>query len=170
MRLVLIVVVTFFVFCPACAVPVGVRAASEPGPSVALVPSQGPAVSAQAWEEHAFHAFAGFTAGRGGDGVTLGGNYEYRLEHEVGVGGFAEATLSNDTAVVLGGAGFFHVGDRWVFVGGPGVEIINGNANAIVRLGGWYEFEVDDFTLAPTLFIDVGGGDTAIVAGVSFGF
>jgi hypothetical protein len=163
------VLVAFVAVLTACAVPAGSRAV-EPEPLAPLVVAETPATAASAWTDQAFHAFAGFTAERGGDGVTLGGNYEYQLEDEVGLGGFAEVTLSNRTAVVLGGAGFFHVGDRWVFLGGPGVEIMDGDADVIVRVGGWYEFEMDDFTLAPTLFIDLGDGDPAIVVGVSFGF
>jgi hypothetical protein len=163
------VVAAFVTLLTACAVP-ATRRAVEPEPLPPLVAETQPTSAASAWLEDGFHALAGFTAGRGGDGVTLGANYEYQLKDEIGVGGFGEVTLSNRTAVVLGGAAFFHVGDRWVFLGGPGVEIISGNADVIARVGGWYEFEVDDFTLAPTLFIDLGGGDPAIVVGVSFGF
>jgi hypothetical protein len=163
------VLAAFVALLTACAAPAGTRAV-EPEPLPPLVAAETPVAGASAWVEQGFHAFAGFTAERGGDGVTLGGNYEYRLEDAVGLGGFGEVTLSNDTAVVLGGAGFFHVGDRWVFLAGPGVEIVGGHAGVIARVGGWYEFDMDDFTLAPTLFIDLGGGDPAIVVGVSFGF
>ena len=159
MRPILIAAVAALSLCAACVAPSGRAVASDE-----------PVHAASAWSEQSFRAFAGFTAERGGDGVTLGGNYEYQLEDEVGLGGFAEVTLSNRTAVVIGGAGFFHVGDRWVFLGGPGVEIIDGDADVIVRVGGWYEFEMDEFTLAPTLFIDLGDGDPAIVVGVTFGF
>jgi len=108
---------------------------------------------------------------RTGDGPAFGANYEYRQRGKLGVGGFADVALAKRTSTVLGGAGFFHPADHWVAFAGPGVELRSGGqANALARIGGWYEFEVDEYTISPIGWIDLDADDVAFLVGVAFGF
>ncbi|MGH7163140.1 MAG: hypothetical protein ACREID_06630 [Planctomycetota bacterium] len=123
-------------------------------------------------ERNSVNLLVGVTIDRADDGFTLGGNYERRLGDELGVGGFADATFGGDhTAAVVGPAVFYHPADRWVVFGGPGVEFFRGDAEALARLGVWYEFPVEKLTLSPTFFVDLGGDDDAAAfLGVSLGW
>ena len=116
------------------------------------------------------NAFAGATTKPGG--VTIGANYEYRYTHKVGFGGIIDYTFGRRDTVVLAGSVFFHPwAEPVVLLVAPGAQFDNGSGSALLRLGGWYEFPQDKYTLASTLYIDfVDGEDVELVAGVNFGF
>ena len=77
--------------------------------------------------------------------------------------------FGHDTSTVLGGAVFVHVAERWTLLAGPGVEFAEGDADLLARIGGFYDIPMDNWTIAPTAWIDVGDG-VSFFLGVSFGF
>jgi hypothetical protein len=120
---------------------------------------------ARSYEPHTMNAVVGASLNRHGEGVAIGANYEYRKEDKLGFGGFADIAFADDTSTVLGGAVFWHPADRWSVFGGPGVNFADGDADVIARLGGFYTFPLDKFTVAPTGWIDL-GDDVAFFIGV----
>jgi hypothetical protein len=99
----------------------------------------------------------------------LGVNYEYRESKKLGFMGFGDVAFARDTSTVLGGGVAVHPADRWTLFAGPGVELVEGDADFLARVGGWYEFPIEKYTLAPTAWLDFGDG-VAFMLGVSFGF
>jgi hypothetical protein len=118
---------------------------------------------------HTVNLILGASFNRSGDGVALGGNYEYRTHGKLGYGGFADIAFGDDTSTAVGGAVYYHPADRWGILAGPGVAIADGDADVFARVGGWYAFPFTEFTLAPTAWIDL-GEDVAGFFGVSVGF
>ncbi len=106
--------------------------------------------------QHAASLFLGGALRRGdGGAATIGVDYEYILSERWGVGGFADLAIGSRTAVVLGGAGYWHPWKELVIVMGPGVEFEHGESNPLVRLGGIYELEVGKKSIAPAVFVDI---------------
>jgi hypothetical protein len=136
-------------------------ASLDPAPLVAAAP---PA------ERHSLTAIAGLALNRADDGFTVGGVYENRLKENLGVGAFGDVTFGDETATVLGGAVFYHPKERIVLFGGPGVEFYDGDSGALVRLGGWYEFPMEDLVLSPLAFVDLGRGDAVVFLGFGVGW
>jgi len=120
---------------------------------------------ARSYEPNTMNVLVGASLSRHGDGVAVGGNYEYRKEDKLGFGGFADVAFADDTSTVLGGAIFWHPADRWTVFGGPGVNFANGDADVLARVGGYYTFEIDKFTIAPTGWVDL-ADDVAFFIGV----
>lgn len=121
------------------------------------------------YEPHTMNVLLGGSFDRAGDGVALGANYEYRVSKHLGAGAFGDVAFASETSTVLGGGIFVHPADRWTLLAGPGVDFVDGDADVIARIAGWYAFPIDGYRLAPTAWIDL-GGDTAFFLGLSFGF
>ena len=119
---------------------------------------------------HLGRAYVGGTSERGGGGLTLGGQYEYRLATEWGVGGLADVTFGSDVAVVIGVAGYWHPVLRLTLLAAPSVDLQRDDV--FVRVGGSYDFAVKDFVIGPALYVDLGAKGTPILlaAFVSFDF
>ncbi|MHC4953707.1 MAG: hypothetical protein ACYTGZ_07440 [Planctomycetota bacterium] len=132
--------------------------------------SEPPAIQTGPSRRHVARAFVGGTTERGGGGLTLGGQYEYRITDKWGAGGLADVTIGSDVAVVLGGAGYWHPIKELTLLAAPAVDFENDDF--FVRLGGSYDFEVKDFLLGPAVYVDIGAKGTPILAGliVSFDF
>lgn len=128
-----------------------------------------PEGGADSYEPHSMNVLLGGSFDRAGDGVALGGNYEYRVSRHLGAGAFGDVAFADETSTVLGGGILVHPADRWTLLAGPGVEFADGDSDVIARIGTWYAFPVDGYRLAPTAWIDL-GGDTAFFLGLSFGF
>ncbi|MHC4339335.1 MAG: hypothetical protein ACYSX0_03850 [Planctomycetota bacterium] len=129
-----------------------------------------PTASVNRSSPHTLNVLAGGSVNRAGDGFTLGANYEYRQRGKVGIGGFGDVTFGDRTTTALGGAGYFHPAERWVVMAGPGVEFEGSSSKVMVRVGGWYEFPMDKFRLAPAAFVDLGLGDPVLFVALSAGW
>jgi len=119
---------------------------------------------------HVASLFVGGSSERGEGGVTLGAEYAYRFRPKWSVGAFGEYTAGHLDATALGAAVFFFPIEPLALMAGPGVEFENGHAEALLRLGGAYEFTVGEIILAPGVYLDfVNGGRKVIVAGLNIG-
>ncbi len=125
--------------------------------------------AARSFKPHTMNVLVGGSFDRAGDGPAIGANYEHGLSPKVGVGAFGDVAFGGDASTILGGGVFVHPWERWTLLAGPGVEFVEGDADVIARIGGWYAFPMDKYTISPTAWIDFGNG-TAFFLGVSFGF
>jgi hypothetical protein len=130
-----------------------------------------PAVPPKAAVErpHGVRMFLGGASEREGGGFVLGGQYEYRMQDKLGLGGFLDLTFGDEVATTLGGAVYWHPANRVTLLAGPGVEL-DGSGDVFVRLGGSYEFPVDRITLAPAAYVDVGADGTPVLLGLLVGW
>jgi hypothetical protein len=150
---------------PAATVEAWPHAGSEPFLAAAEPATEEPAEPTAPSRLHSGRVLVGGTTDRGGGGFTLGGQYEYRLKADWGVGGFADVTFGSDVAIVIGAAGYWHPIDRLTLLAGPGVDL---EADDIfVRVGGSYDFTVKDYVIGPALYIDLGAKGTPILLGLS---
>jgi len=127
-----------------------------------------PAIPRSPSKRHVARAFVGGTTERAGGGFTLGGQYEYRLTEDWGVGALADVTFGSDTAFVLGAAGYWHPIERLTLLAAPGVDF--DKDDFFVRLGGSFEFAVKEFLIGPALYVDLGAKGTPILAGLIASF
>ncbi|MHC4972248.1 MAG: hypothetical protein ACYTG3_07945 [Planctomycetota bacterium] len=120
---------------------------------------------------HVVSLFVGGSSERGdGGGFTIGAEYAYRFRPKWSVGAFGEYTAGDLDAVALGAAVFFFPIEPLALMAGPGVELVDGKAEALARVGAAYEFEVGEVILAPGVYVDfVNGGTQVIVAGLNIG-
>jgi len=142
------------------------RAEATARPLLALAPAEPPSEA----RPHTLHALIGATAERRDDGVALGAVYEYRKKGPMGLGAFGDVTLADHSSTVIGGAGYYHPVDHLTIMAGPGVEFHRGDSHVLVRVGAYYDFDFQPFSLAPMMFLDFGLGDPALLIGLGFGF
>ena len=122
----------------------------------------------------AAHVFTGATTKPRAEsgGFTLGLAYEYRYSEKIGLGGLIDHAFGDVDSTILAAAVYVHpFGDPLTLVAAPGVEFEDGHGNAVIRLGGSYEFEFKDkVTWAPAIFTDISeSGDASLIVGVEFG-
>ena len=125
-------------------------------------------------EEHAHkhHAavFVGNTKNdKGQNAFTVGADYEYRFHPYWGVAALVDyATANIDSTLIAGGVFLHPVGDLRLLVA-PGVDHHHGHNEFVVRLGFLYDFRVGDWSISPTLHIDVLDRKENIIFGFGIG-
>jgi len=144
-----------------CAAPRTVPATPAVGPT--------PTVARTVADPHAVNVIVGGSFDRAGDGAAVGAQYEYRKDDRWGYGVFGDVAFAKRTSTALGGAVYFHPKEPWTVFGGPGVEFANGDADVFARIGGSYAFDLDEFTLGPIGWIDL-GDNAALFIGLAFTF
>lgn len=105
------------------------------------------------------------------EGLTVGLDYEYRLSHKWGVGGFAEGISGLDRSFAVGAQGYWHVAGELVLVAGPGAERRHEEWEPIVRVGGFYEFPLGaGWMIAPAIFYDITPEQDIFIYGVNLDY
>ena len=102
-------------------------------------------------------------------GFTYGVDYEYVLNRRLGVGFIVERAEGEIDATSVFAIADLHVTHSLVLQFGPGIEFEGGEEVAVGRFGGYYEFEVGDFTISPSVSYDLSEADDAVIFGVLFG-
>ena len=138
-------------------------------------------ISSTAWSqvevehnEHTPHHFSVFTGGttiidEDLTDLTIGGDYEYRVNRLVGVGMVLEHAFGEIDATTILGVTDLHIWKGFVIQLGAGVEFINQKEFLVGRIGALYEFELENgFTFAPQVHYDISHEDS-LVFGASFG-
>ncbi len=101
--------------------------------------------------------------------LTLGIDYEYRVNRLLGLGFVLEQAFGEIDATTLLLVSDLHIWKGLVAQVGPGIEIIDDKTAFAARFGLLYEFELDDsFTLSPQLHYDISREDS-IVFGLAIG-
>jgi hypothetical protein len=156
--------------------------------SCAVVPDPAPHAVAQpspAREDHhaegaeghgkgtqALNGFFGGSAEIGDlDGLTFGLDYEYRLSHKWGVGGFVEAVSGLGRSFAFGAQAYWHVVGELVLVAGPGLERHGDSWEPIARVGAFHEFPLGGgWVLSPGVFYDLTPGEDLLIYGINLGY
>jgi len=103
------------------------------------------------------------------NGGTIGVEYEYNRRSNFGIGGMLDLTGGTFREAFLAVPLYFHLGERLVLIGAPGVNFSTFDEQLAVRLGGGYEMPLGDLTLRPSLYYDViDSEDNVWVFGVAF--
>jgi len=126
--------------------------------------------TAEPEEKNILAVFAGYTSERGEGGVTIGLDYERRINSWLGIGGFGEVVLGSDPASAFGVGPYFRPIEKLVLVVAPGIEFERGDSGrAMLRLGGAYDlWEWNGMTIAPAAYADVFRDSVALVFGFNF--
>ena len=119
---------------------------------------------------HRAALFLGGTFEDNDSGFTIGANYEYRVRQGIGLGGLIEHAGGELDATVVAGVVFLHPYEKWKILVAAGNEHRDGDNDFLVRVGGEYEFPLEDnFSVAPGFYVDFVGGDQKLIFGVDFG-
>ncbi len=120
---------------------------------------------------HSHHVtlFLGNTRAHGEDGFTVGADYEYRLSRLAGIGAFVDRAEGHHDTTIVGPALFVHPYGHWRLLVAPAVENEGSENQFLLRAGLAYEFEVGEWTIAPTLNVDFVDGEESSVFGLSIG-
>ncbi len=100
---------------------------------------------------------------------TVGIDYEYRVSNFLGLGLVVEQAFGNIDSTTILAVADLHLWRGLIAQVGPGVEFVDENSYAALRLGALYEFEFENgFTLSPQLHYDFSHED-ALVFGIALG-
>jgi len=101
----------------------------------------------------------------------VGIDYEYRVNQLLGLGGGVEKANGELDAVTTLAVADIHLNNGLIFQLGPGYERRHHENVLVSRIGGLYEFEIENFTIPPQLHWDYHEhGPNAVVAGIALGF
>jgi hypothetical protein len=123
---------------------------------------------------HEFHPnlialFVGVThEGRNENELTLGIEYERRLNKSFGVGIVAEHSIGDIDFWVYAVPFAYHNGP-WKFYVAPGIEDGDHGSESLLRLGAEYAFEVGSWEISPQFDVDFVDGEEVYVLGLTFG-
>jgi len=144
--------------------------------AASLAISAGATAQAQPAQPHSLGGYVGLTDRKDAD-LTIGAEYEYRLQQRWGLGAVLEWTpdafpRDNDATLLMGTANFYPV-ERLKLIGGLGVEFTDFDDELRGRIGASYDvFTPEDqgFYLTPRLSLDFGDRDEAVGFGARLGF
>ena len=112
--------------------------------------------------------FVGVTHEGSESGLSLGIEYEMRLNESFGIGVLAEHTSGDLDIWVYAIPLAYHI-RSWKFYIAPGVVDGSHGSESLVRLGGAYAFEVGSWEIAPQLNAEFVEGNEALVLGITIG-
>ncbi|ARN76284.1 hypothetical protein BST96_03110 [Oceanicoccus sagamiensis] len=115
----------------------------------------------------------GVTHSDGDNNLSIGLEYEYRINNSWGAGATYERTPQahdGDGVSVYYLAGYWHPNDHWRFGLGAGKERIHGShghTEDLVRVSASYDFHIGEYGVAPTLDLDEVDGEVIEVFGIA---
>ena len=89
------------------------------------------------------------------DTFTVGVDYEYRFSQYVGLGALVDFAGTKFDITVLGGGLFFHPWNDLRVLAAGGNEHHSGDDEFLVRLGVMYDFFINDWSVSPTVNVDL---------------
>ncbi|MEL6950399.1 MAG: hypothetical protein AAGM16_09850 [Pseudomonadota bacterium] len=140
---------------------------------VCLVAASALPAAAQAESPHHVSLLLGATelVDEGDVGFTYGIDYEYALDERLGLGFVIERAEGDVGATSLFAVADIHLSRHLVLQVGPGFEWGEAEDVGAFRVGGYYEWELDEMTFATTLSYDIADGeDDSVVIGFLIGF
>ena len=114
--------------------------------------------------KNSLELFLGATHSDDDTNFSIGTIYEHRVNETFGWGGVTEYT-PDEGSWVLAVPFFIHPAEPWRVNIAPGVEMEGGEKNFLLRLGGSYEFESNNWAIAPEINFDLVDGDVNVVVG-----
>lgn len=143
---------------------------------VTLLFTAGNVLAAGSDAKHYPGVFVGMTSVSSETDLTLGVEYEYKLDPSLGAGFVVERTPDGhggDGVDIWIASLYYHPINEVRLGLGYGSERIGGykvKHKDVVRLSAAYEFHVENIGIAPTFAVDFIDGDEAYVLGVAFVF
>jgi hypothetical protein len=122
---------------------------------------------------HEYHpnmlgVFVGVTDEGREEAITMGVEYERRLNKSFGIGLFAEYIFGDADFWVYGVPFTYHI-RQWTLYIGPGVEDGKHGSEYFTRIGGQYSFEAGSWEISPQMNLDLVDGNEVWVLGVVIG-
>lgn len=143
---------------------------------VAVVALGANAKDAHGAEKHHFHKhhvgvfFGGTHDYHDENAVTVGLDYEYRMTKLLGAMTFVDYAAGDIESAVVGAGLFFHPAGDVRLLTAVGKEVHHGHSEFVARLGALYDFHLENWTLSPTLMVDVlESGHVNVIYGLGFG-
>jgi hypothetical protein len=141
----------------------------------------------EGYHMHHFNLLAGESHADGKNGFAIGGEYEFRFHHRLGMAVTGEHVGQDFRESVVVFTPVVHPWKQLWLAGGPGfdhkdeaVEVAEAageggmaekRTRGLFRVGGGYTFELGrGFTIGPDLAVDFLSGEQVLVYGVSFGW
>jgi len=112
--------------------------------------------------------FIGVTDEGREEALTIGVEYERRINKSFGIGVFAEHLFGDANFWVYGVPFAYHNG-RWKLYIAPGVEDGKHGSEFLARIGGEYAFEAGSWEISPQINLDFVDSEEIWVLGVVFG-
>lgn len=125
--------------------------------------------AAQENQPHSLGAFIGVTD-RDDVDMTIGAEYEYRLDRYWSAGGILEHTpdaFGDNSATLVMGTVNMRPGSQLKLTGGVGVEFNEFDDDIRFRIGAGYDVIQGPFNVTPRIAIDFGDGDENIILGAT---
>ncbi|MGL1889666.1 MAG: hypothetical protein OCD76_24340 [Reichenbachiella sp.] len=114
--------------------------------------------------------FLGGTSKARNSALTIGVDYQYRLNQHVGIGGLVDYAAGDLQSLLIGPAFFLHIMHLEATFA-PSVEINEEGMIGAFRSGVKYEFEISKYTLSPGVYYDTERKESpAWIYGLAFGF
>ncbi len=137
---------------------------------VGLTNAQENADSDKEESKNEFSVFIGGTSNSDATAFTLGIDYKHNFTKVVGVGGFVDYAMGDIQSVLVGPALYLHAW-HFEFTVAPAAEFSDTEIVPALRLGTAYKFEIDRFSVSPSLFFDTERVEApSWVYGLSFGY
>ncbi len=102
-------------------------------------------------------------------GFTLGIDLEHEITHRFGVGLVVEHAFDPVDATSVFGVIDVHLGQGFVLQVGPGVEWVDDETLFVGRIGLFYEIELGEIVIAPSISYDLSEAEDSIVFGTAIG-
>ena len=100
---------------------------------------------------------------------TLGLDLEHEITHRFGVGLVVEYAFEPIDATSLFAVVDVHLARGVVLQMGPGVEWVEHETYAVGRIGLFYEVEIGEFVVAPSVSYGISEGEDSLVFGAAIG-
>jgi hypothetical protein len=115
--------------------------------------------------------FLGATSNEDATVFALGFDYQYKINHIVGVGALVDYAMGNIQSLLIAPAVYLHAGHFEVTVA-PAAEFSEEGVTPVLRVGAAYEFKLaSGVSISPSLFFDTERHlKESLVYGLSFGF
>ena len=114
--------------------------------------------------------FLGDTRSSDGNGISIGISYERRVTPLLSIGGFVERAGGDVDSTAVAAEVVFHPHAGWSLKLSPGVEFESGDANALLRIGAAYDFEIaPNWFLAPEVNVKLVEGEKQMIYGLAIG-
>lgn len=120
-------------------------------------------------KHHASVFFGNTNTENGQDAFTIGADYEYRFHKYWGAAALVDYATPNIDSIIIAGGGFLHpVGDLRLLIA-PGIDHHHGHTEGVVRVGAIYDFRVGDWSISPTIHIDILDRKENLIYGLGIG-
>ena len=147
-----------------------------------MAPGTTPAEEDHEGAAHSFHRhhaalFIGNTQNDGSEhGLSVGMEYEYRINQWLGLGGLVEYAAGDFEHLLIAVPLFIHPYEDWLFMVAAGTEIHKGEEenkgkrNWLIRTGVGYQFQFGEkYSITPAFHVDFSEHETLFIYGVYIG-